>query len=280
MPNDNHPKTKKKCNIETGFLEYGLPFARIGNGDKILINIEALSYKNEPPSGFLLKQIIKSFESFMDDYTIYHVGRKQNLPEGYLFDKMADDYAVMIRSEFKGHVDVMGASTGGQIAHYLAANHPDVVRKLVIVSAAYRISEKGAEIERKAEEYFKEGKIGKSLAASMDLVFSSKIKRRIAKFFISLIGKKIMGELKYPNDFLNEIQADREMNFINRLGEIKAPTLVISGELDICYVVEDVRATAEGIPNAELIIYNGYGHNLTISNRDQVYKDILKFLNS
>lgn len=68
------------------------------------------------------------------------------------------------------------------------------------------------------------------------------------------------------------------MNFKDRLEEIKAPTLVMSGELDIGYSADDVRTTAEGIPNAELILYKGYGHNLTLSNTKQVQKDILEFL--
>lgn len=278
MSKDKDKKIKERYNVETGFFEDGLPYARMGDKPNIIVNIEALSFKHEPPSGFILKQFKKLARFFTKDYTMYLIGRRSNLPEDYLFDKMADDYAKMIRREFKGPVDVMGVSTGGQLAHYLAADHPDIIRKLVIISAAYRISERGVEIERKAAEYFKQGKYGKSLAALLDLVFSSRIMRSIAKFFIRLIGKKMMGEIEYPNDFLNEIQADREMNFEERLEEIKAPTLVMSGELDLCYSADDVRTTAEGIPNAELILYKGYGHNLIMSNRKQVQKDILEFL--
>lgn len=68
------------------------------------------------------------------------------------------------------------------------------------------------------------------------------------------------------------------MNSKERLNEIIAPTLVLSGDLDLCYSIEDVRATAEGIPNAELIIYKGFGHNLMMRNRKEVKKDVLNFL--
>lgn len=278
MSKDKDEKIKEKYNVQTGFFEDGLPYARMGNKPNILINIEALSFKHEPPSGYMLKQFIKSAKFFTKDYTIYLIGRKPNLSENYLFDKMADDYAKTIRKEFKGPVDVMGASTGGQLAHYLAASHPDIIRKLVIISAAYRLSERGVVIERKAAEYFKRGKYGKSLASLLDLIWSSKIKRAIAKFFTQLIGKKIIGKIEYPNDFLNEIKADREMNFKDRLGEIITPTLIMSGELDIGYTVADVRVTAEGIHNAKLILYKGYGHNLMMSNRKEIVKDIIEFL--
>ena len=134
-------------NAETGFFENGLPYARIGNKPNIIVNIEALSFKHEPPSGFSLKRFVQYARPFLEEYTVYLIGRKQNVPEDYTFTDMAKDYANLIRKEFQNPVYIMGASTGGQIALYLAADHPDIVRKLIIIAAAYRISEKGAEVE-------------------------------------------------------------------------------------------------------------------------------------
>ncbi len=269
---------KKKNNLKTGFFEDGLPFARIGKGSNILINLEGLSFNNEPPSSFELKDFKKYVNTFTEDYIIYLVGRKPNSPSYYSFERMIDDYAVMIHREFKEPVDVMGVSTGGQLAQYLAADHPEIIRKVVIISAAYCVSETGLEIEARAAEYFKQQKYVKTIETIFELIFSSKIMRGISKLFIRLFAKKIFGEIKYPNDFLNEIRADQEMNSKKRLNEIIAPTLILSGDLDICYSIEDVEATAEGIPNAELIIYKGYDHNLMRKNRKQVKKDVLNFL--
>lgn len=226
----------------------------------------------------MLTQFKKSNSPFLEDYTVYLVGRKPNLPDDYLMDKMAEDYAKMIRREFKGPVDVAGVSTGGQIAHFLAADHPDTVRKLVLISTAYRLSEKGVEIERRAAEFFQQKKFGKSMATIMEMIYPSGFKSVFIKFFTRLIGKMMIRNLKYPNDFLIEVQADREMNFKDKLSEIKAPTLILSGELDVAYTADDVRTTSEGIPNSELVLYKGYGHNLAMSNRKQVLKDALEFL--
>jgi pimeloyl-ACP methyl ester carboxylesterase len=52
---------------------------------------------------------------------------------------MTDVFATMIRAEFGGPVDVTGLSTGGSIALYFAAEHPDLVRRLVIHSSAYTL---------------------------------------------------------------------------------------------------------------------------------------------
>ena len=277
MLKDKDKRVRKKYNVETGFFEDGLPYARIGNKPNYIVNIEALSFKHEPPSGFMLKRFVKSFRPFMEEYTVYLIGRKQNLPEDYTFIDMANDYANLIRKEFQEPADIMGVSTGGQIAQYLAADHPDIVRKLIIISAAYQVSEKGANIEEKAAEYFKQGKYGKSLATILDLIFSSKVKGSIAKFFTRLLGKRFIGKIEFPNDFLTEVRGDIEMNFKERLKDIKAPTLVLSGDLDIEYTADLVRETAEGIPNSKLILYEGYGHNLAAKWK-LIQKDILDFL--
>ena len=271
-------KVKEKYNVETGFSEEGLPYARIGDKLDILINLEALSFKNEPPSGIKLKLFVRSAKPFIDKYTFYLIGRKQNVPEDYSFEDMANDYAKMIRREFKKPVIIMGVSTGGQLAHYLAADHPDTVQKLIIISAAYKVSEKGAEIENQVAEYFKQEKYGKAFATMLELIWSSRIARSIAKFFTRIFGKMVMGKIEYPNDLLTEIRGDVEMDFKDRLKDIKAPTLLLSGESDIEYPADLVRSTAEGIPNAKLILYKGYGHNLSIANRKQLQKDILEFL--
>lgn len=106
--------------VETGYFSNTQPYAKAGNGDKILIVIEELSFDHKPPEGFLLKLFVKQYENFFDEYTVYRIGRKPNLPDGYLLDNMADDYGFLIHGEFKSAVAVTGTSTGGQIALCLA----------------------------------------------------------------------------------------------------------------------------------------------------------------
>lgn len=276
-------KTKKleeEYGFESGYFTNGVPYVKIGYGENIIVIIESLTYKHEPASGFVLKQFIKDSQIFIDDYTVYLMGRKPNLPKGYYMDKMAEDYAHVIKKELQKPVILMGTSTGGQIGQYLAADLPELVETLIIISAAYKISERGEEIERQSAVYFENGQYGKYLSIMMDLIFQPGIKRSIVKGFIRLIGRFLVGKVEYPNDYLVEVEADREMNFKDRLGEITVPTLILSGVQDICYDVEDVKITAKGIPNSKLILYDDYGHNLMVANKENVQKEILAFLNN
>lgn len=85
---------------------------------------------DERPYGFLERA-----------YTLYAVLRKPGLPQGATLKDMANDYAALIRQEFGGPVDVIGVSTSGSIALQFAADHPDLLRRLVIHSSAYTLGE-------------------------------------------------------------------------------------------------------------------------------------------
>jgi pimeloyl-ACP methyl ester carboxylesterase len=65
-------------------------------------------------------------------------------------------------------------------------------------------------------------------------------------------------------------------NRADKLKKINIPTLVIHGSSDKMCDVSGGRATAEAIPNAELIIYEGMGHGLP----KQLWVDIADHISS
>ena len=269
----------KSVYVETGYFSNGQPYAKAGNGDKILIQIEALSFDHKPPEGFLLNLFVKQSKTFYDEYTVYRIGRRPNLPEGYSIDQMSKDYGSLIINEFKSSVDVVGESTGGQIGLCLAANFPEIINKLVIISAAHKVSEKGKVLEKKAAEYFAQEKYGKTMATVIEVVYDKGFKRIFYKTIMRIAGRGMLKDIQYPNDFQIGVIADCNMDFKNRLKEIKVPTLVIAGEKDIGYSIEDVKLTSKGIENSRLIIYEKFGHDLYSDNYKEVNTNIHQFLN-
>jgi pimeloyl-ACP methyl ester carboxylesterase len=65
-------------------------------------------------------------------------GRTADIDRPLSFEAMAGDIAALIRSLGLGNADVMGYSLGGGVALSTAFRYPDAVRKLVVVSAAFR----------------------------------------------------------------------------------------------------------------------------------------------
>ena len=65
-------------------------------------------------------------------------GRTADIDRPIRYELMADDIAALIRHLGFTQVDVMGYSLGGGTALRVAIQHPDLVRKLVLVSVAFK----------------------------------------------------------------------------------------------------------------------------------------------
>lgn len=69
--------------------------------------------------------------------TVWRLTRRRGMPAGHTLADVADDVAQVIDEAFGGHVGaVVGLSMGGMIAQFLAARHPDVMDRVVLLSAA------------------------------------------------------------------------------------------------------------------------------------------------
>jgi len=269
-------KHDAKLRTTTGYFENGLPYARIGGGLHTLVIFEGLSFENRPPSGLMLRMIRSSYKGFAEGHTVYSVTRKPGLPAGYSMQDMSNDYATMIKDELGGPVDIMGISTGGPIAQHFAADHPELVRRLVLAITGYCLTEEGRKLQRRLGELARQRKWRAAYSTLIDGVYpQGGIKKHMFKLLMWFFGT--FAAPADPSDLLVTIEAEDKHDFKDRLAEIKTPTLVIGGEEDYFY---PIRETAEGIPNAELILYEGFGHNVMFDNKNQFQEDVLKFLKS
>ena len=262
----------KRKTVTAEYSRNGLPYMRIDGGPQNLVIFEGLNFNHKPPSGMTLWWSGNMYKSLASRYTIYSIGRKPDLPEGYSIKNMSDDYAAMIESEMKTPVDLMGMSTGGTIAQQFAVDHSELVRRLVLASTGYRLSEGGATAQRKVINFTRQGK-WRLAAAVMAGVMASGMISPVLKSFFWILGRGMFGSPDDPSDGLAELEAEDRFNFKERLAEIKVPTLVIGGENDRFYLVQE---TAAGIPSAKLILYKNAGHMAVM--KRQFSKDVLAFL--
>ncbi|MCW4046417.1 MAG: alpha/beta hydrolase [Candidatus Bathyarchaeota archaeon] len=262
--------------VEKGVFSNGVPYVCFGEGEKSL-----LVFSGGPgitlPSGFMIR-VFGQFKHLSKNFVIYAMSRKNELPQSYTTRDMAEDYAAIIRDEFDGGpVDVMGMSYGGLIAQHLAADHPELIRRLVIAMSVYRFSEEGNELDMKYAQLLSEGKKREALKTMYPLIEGGRITKAFMKFFMGYIAPLMWLTVGNPVDLLVEGKAEMAHNSKNRLAEIKAPTLVIGGDKDYYCPVERFRETAAEIPNAKLVLYEGKGHmNIMGKKFDE---DVLAFLN-
>ena len=210
-------------------------------------------------------------------FTVYRVSRRVGLEPGTTMTDLANDYAEALEEEFAGPVDVLGISTGGSISLQLAADRPGLVRRLVVAGAAYRLSEHGREVQRRMAQLAAAGdRRGMSQMQAPD-VADSRLGRRIAGGLLWLVGPLFIRRDWDPSDMIATIMAEDTFDIGERLGEIRAPTLVIGGGRDRFYPTELFRETAERIPGARLILYESRAHGGTFADR-RFGRDVVAFL--
>jgi pimeloyl-ACP methyl ester carboxylesterase len=261
----------KKSNASAGYFHNGLPYNRVGHGPRTLVIFQGmLQVENKPLPARMTWLYSRYYQYLEEDYTTYIVLRKPGLPEGYSLQDMSDDYATMIQEEFGGPVDVMGGSTGGSIAHHFAADHPDLVRKLIIHSSAYTLSDSTKRIQHRVGELARQ----RQWRAAYAMMFSPMRYSKPVIWIVSLVAGMLAASHD-PLDFVVTIEAEDKFNFKDRLAQITAPTLVVAGDQDPFYPEALFRETAEGIPHARLILYKGKGHP---AGGEQFRRDVLMFL--
>jgi aminoacrylate hydrolase len=79
------------------------------------------------------------------------------MPPGYSTRDMAQDYARVIEGVL-GPSHLIGFSTGGSIAQYVALDHPGALRSLILVVSACRLSEEGRQTCQRWRTLAREGR--------------------------------------------------------------------------------------------------------------------------
>jgi pimeloyl-ACP methyl ester carboxylesterase len=257
----------------SGYSSNGLPYICFGNGTRNLVVFDGLDFRHKPPSGITLRMTYGYLRGLADDYRIYIVSRRIGLPPGYSLRDMSDDYAVMVKNELGGAVDIIGVSTGGGIAQYFAIDHPDLVRRLILAMTGCRQSEQGKELLRKVAELARKRKRRAAYALLGTAIIRKGIAKHVFKWFMWLLGPLYIPA--DPSDGIVEIEADDRYDLSDQLDRIKADTLVIGGEEDFFY---PVRETARKIPDARLVLYPNLGHNAMFARSRQFGEEIRAFL--
>lgn len=211
-------------------------------------------------------------------FTVYNVNRKVGLKPGATMAGIAADYAVALEAAFGGPVDVLGISTGGSVAQQFAVDHPRLVRRLVLAGAAHRLGPVAREAQRRSAEFAESGDYRRSLAAAAPTLTGSRAAQRLlgAAFWLMapLAG---MGKNWDPSDMIATIRAEDAFDVADRLGEVRAPTLLIVGDRDRNFGMRLFERTAALIPDCRLVVYEGRGHGGTFTDR-RFARDVLAFL--
>ena len=267
----------KKQATETGTFLREFSYVRLGNGPQNLVVLPGITLENAPPNRFAAWTYRLGFGRFAKNRTVYVINRRRGMPPGYTTQEMAADYARVMESEL-GPSHVMGFSTGGAIAQYVALDHPEAVRSLALIVSASRLSEEGRQTCERWRALTRGGRWQELRADMASATVTGETNKRLARAFMKVLGGLVLRAPSDPSDFLTTLEADLNHDTTGRLTEISAPTLIIGGSEDPFYSEGLFRKTAEKIPDATLRVYEGVGHGVPKERKRRYENDALAFL--
>jgi pimeloyl-ACP methyl ester carboxylesterase len=264
--------------IREGRLKGGLPYLSFGEGPALVV-FPGLGLTNANPEGIQRWGELRLIAPLARAFTVHRISPRVGIEPGTTMADLANDYAEALEDGFGGPVEVLGISTGGSLALQLAADRPDLVRKLVVAGAAYRLSEHGRAFQRRAAAFSSAGNRRELSRMQATDVTDSPFGRRVAGGLLWLAGPLFIKRSWDPSDMIATIRAEDAFDLRERLGEILAPTLlVIGGGRDRFYPPELFRETAQGIPNARLVLYEDRAHGGALADR-RFGRGVVAFLN-
>lgn len=239
-----------------GFLRDDVPYLKTGQGPP-LVSVQGLTPEHVVPTGWQRRFALAHARPLAHDFTVYVVNRKRGLQPGESMSNIAGHLANAIEHDLGQPVFLDGASTGGSVALQLAIDRPDLVRRLVVIAAAYRLGRRGRELQAEMARLIRAGQPRQAWASVMTATLPSPLRAPARPLSRLAAGPMVPAD---PTDVLVTLDAEDAFNVEADLPRVTAPTLVIGGSNDHFYAQELFQGTAAGVQDGRVHIVPGWGH--------------------
>jgi pimeloyl-ACP methyl ester carboxylesterase len=207
---------------------------------------------------------------------VHYLNRRPDLPPGISFAELAAEHAEAIRRSFDGPVDLLGLSTGGSIAQQIAADHPDVVRRLALLSTGYRFSDQTRAQMRRIAARIRAGAPRRAMALAAAELVPDGPWQLPAALTAAAISRPALSVHDLA-DLATTIEAEDNFDLRACAAPIQAATLVISGGRDRFYPMTLIEQTTALIPSSRMVLEPEHGH-MTVTGVPAVHEAILDHL--
>ena len=193
----------------------------------------------------------------------------------YTTPALAADMAETLRQIGCGPAHIVGSSTGGAFAQFMAIEHPDVVRSIAVTSS-WMV----------ADDHFRH-----QFAARKQVLLEAGPQAYSETSALFLHSPAFFREhYETVRAWCDRSRAGTDQSIMaaridmivahdttERLGEISAPTLVLVGEEDVCTPPVLSREVADGVPGAEYVEMPG-GHLIYKEQPDAFFEIVTDFI--
>ncbi len=213
-------------------------------------------------------------------------GRSDQPWGGYDYDTFADDLADVMEAADSEDATLVGFSMGGgEVARYLSRHGRDKVKQAALISSVVPFMLKTADNPDGADASVFEGMkadITADRAAFMRTFFpqfygNGWITKSVSDGVLDASFQAAMMAGLWPT--LACVDAFSSTDFRSDMPAFDLPTLILHGTDDRTVPINvSARRAAVAIPHAQSIEYDGAAHGLLVTNKDEVVRDLLAFL--
>jgi pimeloyl-ACP methyl ester carboxylesterase len=204
---------------------------------------------------------------------------RSDKPDGpYSIPMLADDAVRVMDAAGVARAHVIGISMGGMIAQDLVLRHPDRVGALVLACTFARPDETARRAQGSGLDMMKGGLDTKQLFKfMMSMVLSPEFIQREKPWLRGLLEKALSYGFSVEA-FLAQLSAIMKHDAAERLKELRAPTLVMTGTADLLVPPHHSDELARLIPGATLVKMEGGTHGFNVERKDEFNQSVLDFL--
>lgn len=207
-------------------------------------------------------------------------GQTTHTLEGHTTRQLAEDMASLVEHLALAPVHVVGASTGGALAQYMALDHPHTVRSLTLSSTFAHFdafTQREFEIRRKmAAEWDRH-----SLYAAYALfLFSPRFTREHSDEVTAWIERAATHPVgpDDPGIALRRIDMIMAHDTRSRLRDIRQPSLVLCGDHNFCTPIPLSEEIASSVPGAELVVIEDCGELIELEKPEEFFRIVSAFI--
>ncbi len=202
-------------------------------------------------------------------------GESEAPPGAYTFDMLGDDALGLLDALGIEKVHFVGLSMGGMIGQCLALNHPERLENLVLCDTAALLPEEAQPIWQERIEMAREKGMEALVGETLERWFTPSFLRqnppeveRIRQQFLST-----------PVDgYMGCSEAIRGLNYLERLSEIKIPTLIMVGEEDPGTPVAAAELMQHRIAGSALVVLPSAAHLSNVEQAAAFNRALISFL--
>jgi 3-oxoadipate enol-lactonase len=202
-------------------------------------------------------------------------GRSPVPPRPYALEELADDVATTLDALMVERAHFVGLSLGGMIGQAFALRHGKRLGRLVIANSTSSYGPDGRKNWDARIRMVEEG----GLEAIRDMVASRYFSDPFRAAHPEAVKAVMDRFVRTPREgYLACCEAIRELDFTAQLARVKAPTLVIAGELDAGTPPAMSEAIAHAIPGAHSVVLAHAAHLAAVEQPDAFDAQVARFL--